>query len=53
MARVAGVEISNDKKLWVSLMEIYGIGERKAKQLCEDTKIDKNVFCLLYTSRCV
>ncbi len=44
MARVAGVEISNDKKLWVSLMEIYGIGERKAKQLCEDTKIDKNVF---------
>ncbi|MFA5634060.1 MAG: 30S ribosomal protein S13 [Candidatus Dojkabacteria bacterium] len=44
MARVAGVEISNDKKLWVSLMEIYGIGERKAKQLCDDTKIDRNVF---------
>ena len=44
MARVAGVEISNDKKLWVSLMEVYGIGEQKAKQLCEDTKIDKNIL---------
>ena len=44
MARVAGVEISNDKKLWVSLMGIYGIGEKKAKQLCIDTNIDKNIL---------
>lgn len=44
MARVAGVEIPNDKRLWVSLMEIYGIGESNAKQLCEDTKIDKDVL---------
>lgn len=44
MARVAGVEISNDKKLWVSLMEIYGIGEQKSEQLCEDTKIDKKIL---------
>ncbi len=44
MARVAGVEISNDKKLWVSLMGIYGIGEKKAKQLCIDTNIDKNTL---------
>ena len=42
MARVAGVEIPNDKRLWVSLMEIYGIGESNAKQLCEDTKLDEN-----------
>lgn len=42
MARVAGVEIPNDKRLWVSLMEIYGIGESNAKQLCEDTKLDKD-----------
>lgn len=44
MARVAGVEISNDKKLWVSLMGIYGIGEKKAKQLCIDTNIDKDTL---------
>jgi small subunit ribosomal protein S13 len=44
MARVAGVEIPNEKKLWVSLMEIYGIGEQKAKQLCEETKVDKNIL---------
>jgi len=40
MARVAGVEISNDKKLWVSLMDIYGIGESKAKEIVESTKLD-------------
>ena len=44
MARVAGIEINNDKKLWVSLMEIYGIGEAKAHKLCEETKIDENTF---------
>ena len=42
MARVAGVEIPNDKKLWVSLMDIYGIGEVKAQEIVEKTKIDKN-----------
>jgi small subunit ribosomal protein S13 len=42
MARVAGVEIPNDKRLWVSLMEIYGIGESNAKELCEATKLDKD-----------
>ena len=42
MARIAGIEISNDKRLWVSLLGIYGIGERKAKLLCEKTKLDAN-----------
>ncbi len=44
MARVAGVEIPNDKKIWVSLMEIYGIGEAKAKEVCESTKVDENTI---------
>jgi small subunit ribosomal protein S13 len=44
MARVAGVEIPNDKKIWVSLMEIYGIGEAKAKEVCEGAKIDENTI---------
>jgi small subunit ribosomal protein S13 len=42
MARVAGVEIPNDKKIWVSLMDIYGVGETKAKEICEGAKIDEN-----------
>jgi small subunit ribosomal protein S13 len=44
MARVAGIEIPNDKRLWVSIMNIYGIGESKAKELCEATKLDKDKF---------
>ena len=44
MARVAGIEIPNDKRLWVSLMNIYGIGESRAKKLCEATKLDKDKF---------
>ena len=44
MARVAGLEIPNDKRLWVSLMSIYGVGENTAKKICEDTKIDGNTL---------
>jgi len=44
MARVAGVEIPNDKRLWVSLMSIYGIGEKSAKSICEEIKIDGSTY---------
>lgn len=44
MARIAGIEIPNDKRLWVSLMNVYGIGEKSAKDICEATKIDSNSF---------
>ena len=44
MARVAGIEISNEKRLWVSLLGVYGIGEKKAKELCKKTNIDENKF---------
>lgn len=43
MARIAGVEIPNDKKIWVSLMSIYGIGEAKAKQVCSKVNVDGDV----------
>jgi len=42
MARVSGVEIPNDKKIWVSLMDIYGIGEKVAKEVCDGAKVDLN-----------
>lgn len=44
MARVSGIEIPNDKKLWVSLMNVYGIGEVKAKEIVEKTNIDGNIL---------
>ncbi|HOV34556.1 MAG TPA: 30S ribosomal protein S13 [Candidatus Dojkabacteria bacterium] len=44
MARVAGIEIPNDKKVWVSLMSIYGIGEASAKKICEKSNVNKDVL---------
>ena len=44
MARIAGVEITNDKKIVVSLQEIYGIGEKKSKEICKGSKIDENTI---------
>lgn len=44
MARVAGIEIPNEKRLWVSLMSIYGIGEVSAKKICEGVNIEKREF---------
>ena len=40
MARVAGVDIPNDKRTEISLRYIYGIGPFLAKQLCEKATID-------------
>jgi small subunit ribosomal protein S13 len=44
MARVAGVEIPNDKRLWISLLSIYGIGEKTSKKICEEVNIDSNIY---------
>jgi small subunit ribosomal protein S13 len=40
MARVAGVEIPNEKKLKVALTYIYGIGHVKSAEVLEKTKLD-------------
>ncbi len=40
MARIAGVEIPNEKKLKVSLTYIYGIGNTKMKEVLAKTKLD-------------
>ena len=44
MARVAGIEITNDKKIWVALMDVFGIGTKSAHDICKNTKIDENLF---------
>jgi len=43
MARVAGVNIPNDKKINYSLTYIYGIGITKSKKILKDAGIDDNL----------
>lgn len=40
MARIAGVDIPNEKRVVVSLTYIYGIGPTTAEKICEKAKID-------------
>ena len=40
MARIAGVNIPTQKKVFVALTYIYGIGENRAQQIMEYTGID-------------
>ena len=40
MARIAGVDIPNDKQLVYSLRYIYGIGFTTAKKIVADAKVD-------------
>ena len=42
MARIAGVDIPNQKRIDVSLRYIYGIGPRIAQVICIKTGIDPN-----------
>jgi small subunit ribosomal protein S13 len=39
MARVAGVDIPNEKRLDISLRYIFGIGPKSASVICEKTQI--------------
>jgi small subunit ribosomal protein S13 len=40
LARIAGVDIPNDKRLVISLTYIFGIGPTSARQICEKTGLD-------------
>jgi small subunit ribosomal protein S13 len=40
LARIAGVDIPNDKRLVISLTYIYGIGPTSASQICQKTGLD-------------
>ncbi len=42
MARIAGADIPDDKKVEISLTYIYGIGPTSAKQILETTQISPN-----------
>src|SRR2546428_12841896 len=40
MARIAGVDLPPQKRLWVGLTSIYGIGQPRAQSLCQKAKVD-------------
>ena len=43
MARIVGVDIPNDKPVYISLTYIYGIGRTTALKICEDAKVDSTI----------
>ena len=40
MARIAGVDIPNNKRICTSLTYIFGIGDHRATEICTKTNID-------------
>jgi small subunit ribosomal protein S13 len=40
MARIAGVDLPPNKRLWVGLTAIYGIGQARARSLADKAKVD-------------
>ena len=40
MARIAGVDLPPQKRLWVSLTSIYGIGQPRARAVCAKANVD-------------
>ncbi len=43
MARIAGVDIPNEKRIVTSLTYIYGIGPTRARKICEKCQVDTEV----------
>ena len=42
MARIAGIDLPKNKKAYIGLTYIYGIGQTTAKQILEKSNIDEN-----------
>ena len=40
MARIAGINIPTDKHIVIGLQSIFGIGQTRAKLICETLKLD-------------
>ena len=41
MPRIVGVDIPNDKSIWISLTYIYGIGKHTSKQILKEARIEE------------
>ena len=43
MARIAGVDIPNEKRIATSLTYIFGIGDHRAREICGKVDIDPEI----------
>jgi small subunit ribosomal protein S13 len=43
MARIAGVDIPNEKRVVISLTYIYGIGDSTAEKICKDAGVNVDI----------
>ena len=43
MARIAGVDIQNEKRIVISLTYIYGIGDTTAEKICKDAGVSVDI----------
>ena len=43
MPRIVGVDVPNNKPLWVALTYIHGIGKYNAMQILKEANIDKDI----------
>ena len=41
MPRIVGVDIPNNKSIWIALTYIYGVGQWMSEQILKEAKIDK------------
>ena len=41
MAHIAGIELPKNKRLFIGLTYIYGIGRSRAKEICKKANIDE------------
>ena len=41
MARIKGVDLPNEKNIWIALTSIYGIGQKLSSEICDAAKVDK------------
>ena len=40
MARIAGIDLPPQKRLWVGLTAIYGVGQERARTVCGKANVD-------------
>jgi small subunit ribosomal protein S13 len=43
MARIAGINLPNEKRLEIALTYLYGVGLSRSQKICAETKVDPNV----------
>ncbi len=43
MPRIVGVDIPNDKSIWISLTYIFGVGKHTSEQILKEGRIEKTV----------